>query len=160
MSWMLNFTNSVGTDLKTQFIADYGRLSTNFIHIDHLGNQKLNTQWPIIVLVAGIFLAVFAYIGSKPDKDEMTGEEKERTSMQKFLLGLTWLFALCSVFGAGYGAYLYFAIYLPEYFKWFNSLPSDAKAKLGMITSIDKINTEQMSRTNRRNSQSSLLNIF
>ncbi len=149
MSWMLNFTNSVGTDLKTQFVSDYGKLSANFAHIDPLGNQKFNTQWPMIVLIVSIILSVITYIGSKPEKDEKTGKDRERTGMQKFLLGLTWLFILCSVFGAGYGAYLYFAIYLPEYFKWFDSLPMDAKTRLGMITTVDKVNSKAESNRNR-----------
>ncbi len=152
MSSNFNFTNSIGSDLKTQFVADYGKLATGFVHVDPLGNQKFNTQWPILVIIIGIILSVFAYIGSRPDKDEKTGESKERTGLQKFLLGLTWLFILCAIFGAGYGAYLYFAIYLPEYFKWFETLPIEAKGKLGMITTIDKVSSNQETMT-RKHSQ-------
>ncbi len=152
MSSNFNFTNSISSDLKTQFVANYGKFATGFAHIDPIGNQKFNTQWPIIVIILGIILSVLAYIGSRPDKDEKTGESKERTGLQKFLLGVTWLFILCAVFGAGYGAYLYFAIYLPEYFKWFETLPMEAKGKLGMITTIDKVNLNQETMS-RRNSQ-------
>lgn len=152
MTSNFNFTNSIGSDLKTQFVTDYGKLATGFAHIDPLGNQKFNTQWPILVIILGIIFSVLAYIGSRPDKDEKTGESKERTGLQKFLLGVTWLFILCAVFGAGYGAYLYFAIYLPEYFKWFETLPMEAKGKLGMITTIDKVNLNQETMS-RRNSQ-------
>jgi len=151
MSWNFSFTNSVSSDLKSQFVSNYGNLSTGFAHIDPLGKQKFNTLWPLIVLVVGIILAIMTYIGSKPDKDEKTGKEKERTGMKKFLLGLSWLFILCSVFGAGYGAYLYFAIYLPEYFKWFESLPTNAKTQLGMITTIDSIKSKEMSDRERFN---------
>ncbi len=156
MSWNFNFTNSVGSDLKTQFVSNYGNLSTGFTHIDPLGNQKFNTQWPLLVLIVGIILAILTYVGSKPEKDEKTGKVKDRTPMQKFLLGLSWLFILSSVFGAGYGAYLYFAIYLPEYFKWFESLPTSAKTQLGMISTIDSIKSKEMSDRDRfnRNSQS------
>lgn len=141
MSWNFNFTNSVGTNLKTQFVSDYGKFSTGFEHIDPLGNQKFNTQWPLIVIIVSIILAVLSYIGSKPEKDEKTGTDKPRTNMQKFLFGLTWLFILCLIFGTGYGIYLYFAIYLPEYFKWYKLLPLDGKTRLGMITTVDKINS-------------------
>lgn len=156
MSWNFNFTNSVGSDLKTQFVSNYGNLSTGFAHIDSLGNQKFNTQWPLLVLIVGIILAILTYVGSKPEKDEKTGKDKDRTPMQKFLLGLTWLFILSSVFGAGYGAYLYFAIYLPEYFKWFESLPASAKTQLGMISTIDSIKSKEISDRDKfnRNSQS------
>ena len=141
MSWNFNITNSIGTDLKAQFIYDYGKLSSSLTHIDSLGNQKFNTQWPIIVIIGCIILSITLYINSKPEKDEKTGIDKQRTNMQKFLFGLTWLFILSSIFGAGYGAYLYFAIYLPEYYKWFNSLPLDGKTRLGMINTVDKFNT-------------------
>ncbi len=145
MSWNFNITNSIGTDLKTQFIADYGKLSSSFTHIDPIGNQKFNTQWPLIVIIVSIILAILSYVGSKPEKNEKTGIDLQRTTMQKFLFGLSWLFIFCSIFGAGYGAYLYFAIYLPEYFKWFNSLPIDGKTRLNMISTIDKINTKTIS---------------
>jgi hypothetical protein len=145
MSWNFNILNSVDSNLKTQFVSNYGKFSTGFENIDPLGNQKLNTQWPIFIIVIGIILAVLSYVGSKPEKDEKTGADKERTNMQKFLFGLTWLFILCTIFGAGYGGYLYFAIYLPEYFKWFQSLPLDAKTMLSMITTVDKINAKAIS---------------
>ena len=157
MSWNFSFTNSLGSDLKSQFVADYGKLSSSFQHIDPLGNQKFNTQWPLIVLIVGIILSVLTWVVSKPEKDSETGKEKERTGLQKFLLGLSWLFILCSVFGAGYGAYLYFAIYLPEYFKWFNGLPLEAKTKLGMISTIDTIKSKEMSDRQRFNSNSTKL---
>lgn len=141
MSWNFNITNSIGTNLKSQFIADYGKLSSGFDHIDPLGNQKFNTQWPIIVIIFFIILSIASYIGSRPEKDDKTGTDKDRTNMQKFLFGLTWLFILFTIFGAGYGAYLYLAIYLPEYFKWFELLPLDGKTRLGLIKSVDKIST-------------------
>lgn len=157
MSWNFSLTNSIGTDLKSQFVADYGRLSSSFNHIDPLGNQKINTQWPLIVLIVGIILAILTWVGSKPETDDKTGKEKERTGMQKFLLGLSWLFILCSVFGAGYGAYLYFAIYLPEYFKWFDGLPLEAKTRLGMISTIDSIKSKEVSDRERFNSSNNTL---
>ena len=141
MSFNVNFglSNAIGMDLKSQFVADYGTYSSKFDHLDPLGYQKINTQWPILVVIVGIILAVLTWVGSKPSKNEKTGQDNERTGMQKFLLGLSWLFILCSVFGVGYGSYLYFAVYLPEYFKWFEMLPRDAKTRLGMISTIDKL---------------------
>lgn len=133
-------SNSIGVGLKSQFIADYGAYAYKFSHLDQLGNQKINTQWPLLVVIVTIILAVLTYIGSKPTKNEKTSKDNDRTIMQKILLGLSWLFILCSVFGIGYGSYLYFLVYLPEYYKWFEILPTDAKTKLGMISSIDKIN--------------------
>ncbi len=131
----MNFSlsNSVGTNLKTNFIVDYGKFSSGFNYVDELGNQKFNTFWPIVVLIVGIILSAITFIGSKPKKDE------ERNKWQKILFGLTFLLILCSVCGAGYGIYLYFAIYLPEYRIWFDKLPPEAKSQLSMISTIDTI---------------------
>jgi hypothetical protein len=149
MSFLLNFTNSVDSNLKTQFVANYGNLSTGYTHIDALGNQTMNTRWPIFVIIVGIIFAVVTWLYSKPETDPQTGKSTERNGLQKFLLGLSWLFVFCSVFGFGYGLYLYFGVYLPEYFKWFESLPIDAKTKLGMITTIEKINSQEMVNLNK-----------
>jgi hypothetical protein len=161
-----NFTHNINTDLKSQFIADYGEYSARFIHLDPLGKQKLNTLWPYLVLVVGLILAILCYFSSRPDKktnDETNTtqetneysklnimqkilyglQDKERNTMQKMLYGLSLFFILCSVFGVGYGGYLYLFIYMPEYFKWLDKLPNEGKIKLGMITSIDKISTPQ-----------------
>lgn len=135
----VGLSNVIGADLKSQFVATYGVYSTNFIHLDPLGNQKINTQWPILVVIVGVILSVLTWVGSKPSKNEKTGKDNDRTIMQKFLFGLSWLFMLCSVFGVGYGSYLYFLVYLPEYFKWFEILPIDAKTRLGMISTISNI---------------------
>ena len=140
---------NVGMDLKPGFVADYGKYSASYGHLDSLGNQKFNTQWPYIVIIVGIILSIVTFIAATPEKDAKTGLPKERTSMQQIYLGLTWLFILCTIFGSGYGLYLYFAIYLPEYYKWFDSLPADAKGRLGMILTIDKIKENEISERNR-----------
>ena len=151
MSLNFSFGNnqSVGLDLKSRFVSDYGRYAESYNHIDNLGNQKFNTQWPYLVLVVGVILSIITFIASSPEKDAKTGLPKERTNMQKILLGLTWLFVLSSVFGAGYGLYLYFAIYLPEYYKWLESLPSDAKGKLGMIATVDRLEANEKAERER-----------
>lgn len=141
-------SQSVGLDLKSGFIADYGKYSESYNNIDHFGNQKFSTTWPYLVLAVGIILSIITFVASNPTKDTQMGPPKERSDMQKFYLGLAWLCVLISVFGAGYGLYLYFTMYLPEYYKWFESLPVDAKGKLATIEAIDRlISTEKSERT-------------
>jgi hypothetical protein len=148
LNFIFGNSQSVGLDLKSGFISDYGKYSSSYNNIDYFGNQKFNTLWPYLVLVVGIILSIITFIASNPTKDTKMGPPKERSSMQKLYLGLGWLFVLISVFGAGYGLYLYFTIYLPEYYKWFESLPVDAKGKLAMIESIDAlISAEKRERT-------------
>ncbi len=152
MSLNISFGNqNVGLDMKSRFISDYGQYSQSYSYLDPLGKQKFNTQWPYLVLVIGIILSIITFIAASPEKDPKTGQLKERTGMQKFYYGLAWLCVLCSVFGAGYGVYLYFAIYLPEYYKWFETLPSEAKGKLAMISTIDQIEANNRAEQERIN---------
>jgi hypothetical protein len=138
-------------DLKTNFVSRYGSYSMPFDSIDNLGGQTFKTQWPILVAVIGIILSVLSFAGSSREVDPETNELKERTAMKKFLFALGWLLLLSSVFGFGYGAYLYIAVYLPQYHLWFKSLPSEAKASIGAIKTIDSLVNQAANRASRLN---------
>ena len=136
-------------DLKANFVSKYGSYSTPYDNLDSIGNQTFKTQWPMLASIVGIFLAIFCFIGSAREVDPETKQEMERSGMKKFLLGLGWLILLSSLFGFGYGGYLYFAVYLPQYYKWLESLPSEAKVSLGTIKTIDSL-VSQVNSKNRR----------
>ncbi len=143
----LNPFQSTSTNLKSNFISNYANYAEPYDSIDLIGNQKFNTQWPLLLGIIMIVIAIVLFIYTQKQKD-MYGKELERTTFKKLLYNLAFGLLFGSVFGFGYGAYLYLAVYLPEYYKWFDSLPSDAKASVGMIYAIDKIETS--ARTNNR----------
>jgi hypothetical protein len=126
-------------DMKANFINKYGTLASPYESLDSLGNQTFKTYWPILVSIVGIIVSIFCFIGSAKDKDPKTQKELERTTGKTILLGLAWFLLFSSIFGFGYGSYLYIAIYLPQYNDWFASLPIDAKSSLGSIKTIDNL---------------------
>lgn len=126
-------------NLKSDFINKYGSFAAPYDSIDSIGGQTFKTQWPMLASVVGIIFAVFCFIGSAKEVDPETKQELERSTGKSLLLGLGWLLLLSSIFGFGYAGYLYFAIYLPQYYKWLDSLPSDGKVSLGAIRTIDNL---------------------
>ncbi len=148
MSFNINLNPFVSssTNLKTNFISNYAQYAESYNNIDLIGNQKFNTQWPLLVAIIMIVIAIVLFIYTQKEKD-MYGKEIERTTIKKLLYNFAFVLLFGSVFGFGYGAYLYLAVYLPEYYEWFDSLPKEAKANVGMIYAIDKIETS--TRTNR-----------
>ncbi len=138
-------------DLKANFVNRYGSYSMPYDSIDNLGGQTFKTQWPLLIGIVGVFAAIFSFVGSAREVDPATNELKERTAMKKFLFGLGWLLLLSSVFGFGYGIYLYIAIYLPQYNQWLKSLPSEAKVSLGAIKTIDNLVSQAANRASRLN---------
>lgn len=145
MSFSFGFGNSPDVDLKTNFIANYGSYAQPYDALDAMGNQKFNTSWPILVVIVSVILMIMFFIMGKQEVDPKTNKPIEKTTGKKILTGLAWLLLLTSLFGTGYGLYLYFAVYMPQYAKWFESLPSQAKASVGMITAMDRL----LSQTNR-----------
>jgi hypothetical protein len=130
MSFSFGFGNSPVVDIKSNFIANYGSYAQPYDALDAIGNQKFNTSWPVLLVVLSIVLMIVCFVMGKQEVDPKTNQPIEKTNGKKIATGLAWLLLLTAVFGGGYGAYLYFAVYLPQYAKWFESLPSQAKASL------------------------------
>ncbi len=141
MSFNINFGQSPEINLKSNFITNYGRYSQPFDKIDMMGNQKFNTLWPLFVGIIGVFASVGLFVKSKPASDPVTGKPLEKTDVQKLLYGLGWFMLASTIFGFGYAGYLYWFIYLPQYYRWFEKLPTDAKVAIGMISTIERIET-------------------
>ncbi len=140
LSINLNPFLNTSSNLKSNFISNYAQYAESYDNIDLIGNQKFNTQWPILVAIIMIVIAIILFIYTQKEKD-IYGKELERPTLKKILYNLALVLLVGSIFGFGYGTFLYLAVYLPEYYKWFNSLPPSAKANISMIYAIDKIET-------------------
>ena len=153
MSFSFAFGSSPASNLKTNFIANFGSYAQPFNSLDPLGNQKFNTSWPIFFVVISVFLMIAFFHYGKQIVDPATNQPIEKTTGKKILTGLAWLLLATSIFGTGYGIYLYFAIYMPQYVEWFESLPLEAKTSIGMISAMDKI----LSQANRTQAPSTVI---
>lgn len=145
----MSFTFGLGNptlDIKSNFVANYGSYAEPYDALDSMGYQKFNTQWPYLIVVVGLILMILSLTFGKQQVDPKTNQPIEKTTGKKILTGLGWLFLLCTLFGAGYGIYLYFAVYIPQYAKWFESLPSQAKANIGMMTTLDRLTSSTQNR--------------
>lgn len=128
-------------NLKSDFIAKYGNYAQNFQYIDALGNQTTKTTYPYIIAFATFVLMIITSYFTKSE-EQLTEEEKQnkkKNIIRKIGKILVILFLLTAIGSVGYGAYLYFTVYLVDYGKWFASLPNEAKLSISAINSIDKL---------------------
>lgn len=128
-------------DLKSNFIINYGSYAQPYDALDATGSQKFNTLWPYMVTVISLVLMIFCFIYGKEETDPKTNQPIEKTLGKKIATNLGFLLLLCTIAGTGWGVYLYFMVYLPQYDKWFESLPSPAKATVGMMYTLDSVNS-------------------
>lgn len=149
MSFTFGFGNPT-LDVKSNFVATYGSYAEPYDALDSMGYQKFNTQWPYLVAFVSLILMIVCFSFGKQQVDPKTNKPIEKTTGKKLLTGLGWLLLVCTLFGTGYGVYLYFAVFMPQYTKWFESLPTQAKASVGMMTTLDRLTSS--SNTNNQGS--------
>jgi hypothetical protein len=138
MSFLFGLVNP-SLDVKTIFASKYGSYAIPYDSLDAIGHQKFNTQWPYFIAVLCFFLMFISFALGSQTVDPETKKPVEKTIGKKFLTGLGILFLLCTLFGVGYGLYLYFAVYMTQYVKWFDSLPFEAKSSVGVMSTLDNL---------------------
>jgi hypothetical protein len=141
MSVTLSTSGNPALDLKSNFIVKYGSYAQPYDALDATGSQKFNTLWPYMITVISFFLMIFCFTYGKEEIDPKTNQPIEKTPMKKMLTNLGFLLLLCTIAGSGWGFYLYLMVYLPQKTKWFNSLPDQAKASVGMMYTLDSLNS-------------------
>jgi hypothetical protein len=137
----MTFMNSPKKMLNIDFVTNYGSYAQPFDAIDSLGNQTFATRLPIFVSLATLFCSALLFSFGRQEYDSITKQYKDKTLKKKVLTVLGWLLLICTLGGFGYGIYLYFAVYMTQYAKWFESLPTEAKTSIGMIQTIQKLST-------------------
>lgn len=141
-------------DFEGNFLSKYGSYSSKYDALDPFGKQTFNTIWPFLVAIIGLFGMVIAFGYSSEEVDPKTELpiKGERPLWKKILYFIGWLLVFVMLFGAGYGVYLYFAVYLAQYNQWYSSLPLEAKTTLGMISAMNKLKEQQREMMERLNS--------
>jgi hypothetical protein len=89
---------------------------------------------------------LFSFAKGAQEIDPETEELMEKTLGKKIFTGFGWFFLVLMFLNIGYGDYLYFFVYMVQYTKWFKSLPTDAKIRVGTTSTLDN-----MFRGKRRN---------
>ncbi len=121
---------------RVDFINKYGTLASKYDRLNALGEQKNKLFYflPLALLILSMIL--FAKSIQKKDADN---KPIERTSDEKLLRNIAWIVFIGFILSTGYGGYMYFILYMPQYNKWFNELPFDAKEKLNLINTLDLV---------------------
>ena len=96
------------------------------------------------------------YLGSE-QIDPNTNKPIPKTRMEIIYTRLGHIFLLGTLFGCGYGIYLYFAVFSAQYKEWYSKLPSDAKLQLSSIHTIDNL-TAQVNNNNNNNNNNNYNN--
>jgi hypothetical protein len=120
---------------QNSFALRYGKYAEDLEYVSESGGQNWKTILPggvaILCLIIG-FLFV-----AKP-KSDPTVPEKELTALQKVMKVFGFLLIFTALGGFGFYGYVYFTKYLPEYYEWFDSLPSEAKTELALVSFANK----------------------
>lgn len=121
---------------QSEFIKNYGSLSEPYKLVNPLGKRVFSFGW-IYLICSFISIIVFGILNSK--KNKSNEENKKNKNFLDYILSFLVLLSFL-VFGIS-GLYLgiYWIIYKIEYFKWFGSLPLDARLKHSTISTAEKI---------------------
>ena len=120
---------------QSSFPLRYGKYAEDFEYVAASGNQSWKTFLPAGIALICLIIS-FLFI-AKP-KSDPTQPEKELTGLQKAMRMFGFLLMFIALGGFGFYGYLYFVKYLPEYYQWFDSLPSEAKTELALVSLANK----------------------
>lgn len=120
---------------QSSFALRYGKYAKDFDYVGSSGGQGVRVILPIGIAIICLIVG-FLFI-AKP-KSQIDQPDQPLTSLQKVMKVVGFLFIFAALGGFGFYGYLYFAKYLPEYYQWFDSLPSEAKTELALVSFANK----------------------
>jgi hypothetical protein len=122
---------------KTNFISKYGSTTNNYDELDQLG-QMNNAGIFILIFIFAVVLCILSFVfSSKYDR------------LSKYLYYFGWFFLIVIIVTLGYGSYIYFFLYLPQWNEWYKTLPSQAKQDLMSIKTLNAVKSELPNNMNR-----------
>jgi hypothetical protein len=152
MSFSFNPTGLLQNNLittKIDFINKYGNLSNNYTNLDAIGEQRQLWFYGIVVLSSILGFILFRY--SQPTLN--VDNKLERTNFEKLLQYGSYLCAIIFLVSLVYSGYMYWGVYLPEYYRWYAKLPIEAKGQLNIIHSINDVANMSYNRYNNNYQQ-------
>jgi hypothetical protein len=120
---------------QSSFALRYGKYAEDLDYVSPSGGQNFKTMLPVGVAFLCLVVAIlFLSKGSKNPNEP----EKELSALQKAMRVFGFLLLFAALGGFGFYGYVYWTKYLPEYYQWFNSLPSEAKTELALVSFANK----------------------
>jgi hypothetical protein len=120
---------------QNSFALRYGKYAEDFEYVGTSGSPNFKTTIPVIIAFLCIVVAILFLSKANNSPNE---PEKELTVLQKAMRVFGFLLLFAALGGFGFYGYLYFVKYLPEYYEWFDSLPSEAKTELALVSFANK----------------------
>jgi cell division septal protein FtsQ len=131
-----------------QFINKYGKYALAFPLLYMDGSPNFYVSYPMVLfilcLIGGI---IIMYFTSNPqvdangnkvldEKGKTIPDYSNPTPFQSFMRKVSYgLFGLSILFVLLYAVNYWFR-YIPEYYKWLDKLPTEAKIQVGMMTAL------------------------
>jgi hypothetical protein len=125
------------SNTKVDFINKYGSYADNYDKLNNLGEQT--RIWPYIISILLLIGLIACFMYSKQEENKETGEKIPRTKFKEAIYYLGYVFLVIFIISIIYNGVYYFAFYLPQYRKWYNSLPQDAINLLNTIKTLETV---------------------
>lgn len=129
--------------LTNKFINEFGNYSNDYEYVSPTGSISPINQVSLIVGIICLIGGIILSIASIPPKIKKNSRKrKNRTTTKKVLLVFGLLSIFASFCGFGFYIYIYVAKYLPQYNKWYTSLPKEAVEELANIKYVTAMENE------------------
>ena len=135
---------------NNSFALRYGKYAEDLECVGPSGGQSWKTILPVGVTFLCFVIGILFLSKGSPDPAQ---PEKPLSPLQQAMRVFGILLLITALGSLGFYGYTYFAKYLPEYYEWFDSLPSEAKTELALISFADK-----MLNTNNNNNSTLQIN--
>ena len=89
---------------------------------------------------SNLFFDYFWYNYINKEKiDPITNKPLEKSTFDNILNYVKYFSIIVFLGSLGFNGYMYFIVYLPQYYKWFKMLPDAAKAELITINTLNSV---------------------
>ena len=123
--------------IQNDFISKYGTYASSYDALDALGQPR--NKYYQFLSVAALFFMILMVAITQEKIDPNTNKPFPKTTLDTILKYIKYLSIILFIVSLFFNGYKYFAIYVPQYLKWFESLPMDAKAQLVSISTLQSI---------------------
>ena len=121
---------------QSEFIKNYGSLSEPYKLVNPLGKKVFSFGW-VYLICSLISIIVFGILNGKRKKSNE--ENKKSKNFLDYFLNFLVLLSFLAFGISGLYLGLYWIIYKIQYFKWYGSLPLDARLKHSTISTAEKL---------------------
>jgi hypothetical protein len=125
------------SNVQSEFITKYGSYASQFTALNALGHQR-NNYYVVVSILAFVFMIAMLVV-TKEKIDPITNKPLEKSTFDNILNYVKYFSIIVFLGSLGFNGYMYFIVYLPQYYKWFKMLPDAAKAELITINTLNSV---------------------